>query len=239
MRESFAEMMELNKTIDAEIPKTVKTSSAEIGEIDRKVTKMSADARKMVYSYLKNLKSFNKSQRVQMYQEIQKVYAEIEKLADKKVKLAQEAYDKIDDSITAMDRINDKMAEEFKSKKVENAKKEVKNETPSRKASTSRKRKSTTIPDAKAAKFAESESFANEIQEITPQIYGQMDMPVNPFEPVYCICKKVSSGRMIGCDNSECEDEWFHFICLGITEEPKGVWYCAKCEPLMQKQKKK
>ena len=27
------------------------------------------------------------------------------------------------------------------------------------------------------------------------------DMPIDPNEPVYCYCRKVSFGKMVGCDN--------------------------------------
>ena len=32
----------------------------------------------------------------------------------------------------------------------------------------------------------------------------EMDMPVDPNEPVYCTCRKVSFGLMVGCDNEAC-----------------------------------
>lgn len=28
-----------------------------------------------------------------------------------------------------------------------------------------------------------------------------LDMPVDPNEPIYCLCAQVSYGKMIGCDN--------------------------------------
>ncbi|KXJ28251.1 inhibitor of growth protein 1 [Exaiptasia diaphana] len=59
----------------------------------------------------------------------------------------------------------------------------------------------------------------------------QADIPIDPNEPTYCLCKQVSFGEMIGCDNDECEIEWFHFQCVGLTTKPKGKWYCPKCTP--------
>ena len=40
---------------------------------------------------------------------------------------------------------------------------------------------------------------------------------------------QVSYGEMIGCDNDSCAIEWFHFNCVGLTNKPKGKWYCPKC----------
>lgn len=55
------------------------------------------------------------------------------------------------------------------------------------------------------------------------------DLPVDPDEPTYCICNSISYGDMIGCDNEECQIEWFHFGCVNLTHKPKGKWYCPHC----------
>ena len=47
----------------------------------------------------------------------------------------------------------------------------------------------------------------------------EQDAPVDPNEPVYCTCHRVAFGGMIGCDNDDCEVEWFHFACVGLTEQ--------------------
>lgn len=65
-----------------------------------------------------------------------------------------------------------------------------------------------------------------------------IDMPVDPNEPTYCLCQQVSYGEMIGCDNTDCPIEWFHFGCMQLTTKPKGKWYCPKCIPLFKKGKK-
>jgi hypothetical protein len=56
-----------------------------------------------------------------------------------------------------------------------------------------------------------------------------LDMPVDPAEPRYCLCNRVSFGEMVCCDNPSCPTEWFHFVCVGVTETPKGKWYCQQC----------
>ncbi|KAL5972250.1 Inhibitor of growth protein 5 [Taenia solium] len=48
-------------------------------------------------------------------------------------------------------------------------------------------------------------------------------------ERLYCLCKKLSYGDMIACDNPRCEIEWFHFACVDIKTQPKGRWYCPRC----------
>ncbi|KAK1310462.1 PHD finger protein ING2 [Acorus calamus] len=59
-----------------------------------------------------------------------------------------------------------------------------------------------------------------------------VDQPVDPNEPTYCVCHQVSFGDMIACDNENCEGgEWFHYSCVGLTPETrfKDKWYCPTC----------
>jgi hypothetical protein len=51
----------------------------------------------------------------------------------------------------------------------------------------------------------------------------------DPDEPLYCLCKQISFGKMIMCDNDLCSIEWFHFKCVALTKKPKGKWYCPEC----------
>ena len=45
----------------------------------------------------------------------------------------------------------------------------------------------------------------------------------------YCVCKQVSFGNMVACDNDKCPFEWFHWSCVGIKAEPDGKWFCPDC----------
>lgn len=45
----------------------------------------------------------------------------------------------------------------------------------------------------------------------------------------YCFCNNVSYGDMIGCDDDDCEREWFHLGCVGLSKPPQGTWYCDAC----------
>ncbi len=76
--------------------------------------------------------------------------------------------------------------------------------------------------------FSPNGSFSGpNATSITDQlIYGST---ADLQEPVYCICRQVSYGDMIGCDNSGCPVEWFHYACVGLTAPPKGKWYCPEC----------
>nr|CAD2138352.1 unnamed protein product [Meloidogyne enterolobii] len=45
----------------------------------------------------------------------------------------------------------------------------------------------------------------------------------------WCYCKQGSAGNMVACDSKNCPYEWFHYECVGITQPPKGRWYCPTC----------
>lgn len=55
-------------------------------------------------------------------------------------------------------------------------------------------------------------------------------------ETKYCLCRQISYGAMVACDSEECEIEWFHYNCVGITQPPKGKWYCFDCTKRMNLQ---
>ena len=49
--------------------------------------------------------------------------------------------------------------------------------------------------------------------------FGEGGAPVDPNEPKYCICNRVSFGEMIACENEGCAVEWFHFACVGLSSD--------------------
>ena len=61
--------------------------------------------------------------------------------------------------------------------------------------------------------------------------FGEGGAPVDPNEPKYCICNRVSFGEMIACENEGCAVEWFHFACVGLSSDAKikGKWFCPTC----------
>eukprot|EP00753_Platysulcus_tardus_P017716 PLAT6467.1.p1 GENE.PLAT6467.1~~PLAT6467.1.p1 ORF type:complete len:290 (+),score=93.82 PLAT6467.1:85-870(+) len=78
---------------------------------------------------------------------------------------------------------------------------------------------STLLLDGLARKEEEVELFATPVAE---------EPVVDPNEPLYCICRKVSYGAMVGCDNDDCPIEWFHFECVGRFT---SVWLTSPSLP--------
>lgn len=65
------------------------------------------------------------------------------------------------------------------------------------------------------------------------------DWAYDPNEPRYCICNQVSYGEMVGCDNGDCPIEWFHYGCVGLTQAPKGKWFCPQCTATMKRRNRR
>ena len=54
--------------------------------------------------------------------------------------------------------------------------------------------------------------------------------------PVWCYCRKEESGDMVACVSGSCKYEWFHFACVGLLSEPKGMWFCPECRKEKRKE---
>ncbi|CAB3409422.1 unnamed protein product [Caenorhabditis bovis] len=169
-----------------------------------------------------------------------KLFADAETMADKKVSLSEELYNKIDDNIKKLDAQSrlEQEARERNTKQVEQALANA--PSPIKKFSSARrdKRKSAAATQSKAARLAQNEAAMNDFQPGAPLV-NDMEMPIDPNEPLYCTCHSVSFGEMIACDNDDCPTEWFHFACVGLTKVPEeGTWYCPSCRPQVIKKKK-
>ena len=49
---------------------------------------------------------------------------------------------------------------------------------------------------------------------------GEEDEEDGPGQERYCYCDEVSYGEMVGCDGDNCEREWFHLNCVGLSRAP-------------------
>ncbi|XP_069142606.1 inhibitor of growth protein 3-like [Argopecten irradians] len=79
-----------------------------------------------------------------------------------------------------------------------------------------------------------AEEVSTELQ-IVDEHGTPIDWQNDPNEPRYCLCNQVSYGDMVGCDNDDCPIEWFHYGCVGLTQAPKGKWYCPQCTAAMKR----
>jgi hypothetical protein len=166
-----------------------------------------------------------------------------QELSEDKIQLAMQTYEMVDKHIRRLDSELARLENELKEKQLN-----VSTEEKSKKRGKAKKKKGPTSFHPKNVIKEENEkgrkrhkgSAANQTMDHASNGLAfdtgsgllnseVLDMPVDPNEPTYCVCHQVSYGEMIGCDNLDCPIEWFHFGCVGLTQKPKGKWYCSKC----------
>ncbi|CAL0333544.1 unnamed protein product [Lupinus luteus] len=163
------------------------------------------------------------------------------RIADEKVALAVQTYDLVDTHIQQLDQYLKKFDEELRRERENAATPRVPasghdGHTKSGRGSEGgrggrKKASQTTVVPAAAA---------TEAQTTTANPTGvEIDLPVDPNEPTYCLCNQVSYGEMVACDNNDCKIEWFHFGCVGLKEKPKGKWFCPNCAATRNRRKGK
>ncbi|XP_021726842.1 PHD finger protein ING1-like [Chenopodium quinoa] len=157
------------------------------------------------------------------------------RIADEKVALAVQAYDLVDAHIQQLDQYL-KTSEEENRREKELASAPASSDASgdgSTKTGRSSEggrggRKKTRLAAAAAAATAPANPPSMDL-----------DIPVDPNEPTYCLCNQVSYGEMVACDNPDCRIEWFHFGCVSLKEKPKGKWYCSDCAGTQKRRKGK
>ena len=50
------------------------------------------------------------------------------------------------------------------------------------------------------------------------------------LQKLYCSCKRQSFEPAIACDGKDCQVEWYHYVCVGITRAAKGSWIYPSCK---------
>uniref|UniRef100_A0A1J3H526 PHD finger protein ING n=1 Tax=Noccaea caerulescens TaxID=107243 RepID=A0A1J3H526_NOCCA len=156
------------------------------------------------------------------------------RIADEKVALAMQGYDLVDMHVQQLDQYMKKSDEEMRKEKEIAAESNVESSGEAGKAGEGRRggRKKTRLATAAASTAAAAAATTG-----MSSSGMDLDLPVDPNEPTYCICNQVSYGEMIACDNNECKIEWFHFGCVGLKEQPKGKWYCPDCATVKKSRK--
>jgi len=159
--------------------------------------------------------------------------------------LASECYEAVDSLIVRLDRDLAQLDSEFLRARL--AACEAGEPAAAAAAGAGRKKKgggAALPPGALAAGAAEAAALLS----VRP------DLAVDPNEPTYCTCARVSFGDMIACESDSCPVEWFHFECVGASRSrrrrrerraharalpapglPPGYdpgvtkWYCPSC----------
>ncbi|XP_048880870.1 inhibitor of growth protein 4 isoform X2 [Brienomyrus brachyistius] len=214
-------------------------------DLDQRTEDLKEQIDSMAREYTANARTLSSEQKVSLLRQIQQSYSKCKEFGDDKVQLAMQTYEMVDKHIRRLDTDLARFEADLKEKQIESTDYD----------STSSKGKKSESRLPKEKKVARTRSKVKNPEEDGSPKNGQkgefsapsvnfgnvhpsdvLDMPVDPNEPTYCLCHQVSYGEMIGCDNTDCSIEWFHFACVGLTTKPRGKWYCPRCS---QERKKK
>ena len=175
-------------------------------DLDQRVEDLLSEIQDCQHRYLTTLKT--NTDKSKCLSEIKEKFDQSHAYSDDKVQLAMQTYEMVDKHIRRLDTDLQRLEAKQRS---------------SEKTSESRM-----FVDKRSDNKKSGDQTALPFSLISGAGEG-LDMPVDPNEPTYCLCHQVSYGEMIGCDNTDCPVEWFHFACVGLTSKPKGNWFCPRC----------
>ncbi|KAI6217461.1 Inhibitor of growth protein [Aphelenchoides fujianensis] len=201
-----------------EVSAPVRENLRKIAELDRECAEKQEFVERLTVPTILNWTKSNRDVRQKRYKALKTALEKLERDTEQKVKLASQCYEQVDQQVTKLDKIYAKILQKRKSPAFFHSKKPDEPKTSGRR---DRKQKEKT-PEKEVA--------------FDPTLV--VDMPIDPNEPTYCICRNVSFGQMVACENPMCPIEWFHFECMGLTSEPKGKWFCPNCRLENQKSRK-
>merc|ERR1711991_69441 len=218
------------------LPNNIWTTMADIRVTDQKKEVLFKQLQEEQKEFVNEAKTLNENGEEideDTLQTLKEKYRTILSLCDKKVNLANSAYQLLDDCICKLDMDLRKFEIELEQKEL--------NLT----AAERRKRKAQSgISAADQRKmFANGGEGRGDRKKHVSGLGGvartfdvALDMPIDPNEPTYCVCNRVSFGEMVGCDNDDCLRQWFHFECVGLSSNPRGKWLCPECSSLKRSQ---
>ncbi|CAG0913198.1 unnamed protein product [Notodromas monacha] len=234
------------------LPSEIHRSFALLTDLEKRATQAMTTIKTNEAALKEKISSITGEEKKRLMDEILLLYREVHVLSEEKVQLSKQSYELVDKHIRKLDKeITDfdrEVIEKCGSLAVFAGLNPEEDLKPGNKGSKpaqgplspsgdakkrGRKRKIVSTEPQTPPKTNEGPAtFSSPMSMLrTIASEGGLDMPVDPNEPLYCICNQVSYGEMIGCDNVECSIEWFHFPCMNLTAKPKGKWWCAQCAP--------
>ncbi|CAI6353689.1 unnamed protein product [Macrosiphum euphorbiae] len=205
-------------------------------DLDTKSTKLIAEIDKMSNDYTSNIKKYSLKKQKKIMKSIQSKYDEVKSLSDDKVQISIQNYTLVDKSIINFDNEMSKFEERVQLKA------EIQEKALNDKQYLNPKKGCLKIKSEPSTDQSNSTNSVDNVAVTSGASFGDgialsayVDMPIDPNEPTFCLCKKVSFGEMIGCTNPDCDIEWFHFKCVNLITKPEGEWFCPNC----RKNKKK
>ncbi|KAJ8005172.1 hypothetical protein DPEC_G00143880 [Dallia pectoralis] len=214
-------------------------------DLDQRTEDLKGQIDSLAKEYTSNARTLSSEQKLTILRQIQQSYSKSKEFGDDKVQLAMQTYEMVDKHIRRLDTDLARFEADLKEKQIESTDYDSTSSKGKRSESRGLKEKKVAKTRSKVKSSDEDcspKTAQKKVKLLQPgeftapaATFGNvhpsdvLDMPVDPNEPTYCLCHQVSYGEMIGCDNTDCSIEWFHFACVGLMTKPRGKWYCPRC----------
>ncbi|TPX47673.1 hypothetical protein SeMB42_g03240 [Synchytrium endobioticum] len=215
-------------------------------ELDAMAQENMTKVEKEIKDFLANMQTLPVDQRENALTRIAASFKQSLKHGEEKVALAVQTYDMVDRHIRRLDEDLSKFEEEqMTGPKLMSDRKDsdpqrarvaesIQQGTPAKKRKLNTKDEQQISVPTKQTAVSRAGDKNGKTTKKNGELKGQgqislVELPIDPNEPLYCLCNQVSYGNMIACDNDDCEIEWFHLGCVGLSATPKGKWYCPTC----------
>lgn len=233
------------------LPSELKRNLTLMGVLDSRVDDLMTSIQEHVDQFTKQLDNSKENipddVRKEKIRAVHELFNKAKQYGEDKLQLANQTYELVDKQIRQLDLDLARFKKEFFNDTCEKSKESPTEEGDYKKDGKSLVKKKcaySSEDDKKVIGASSVEASGSAVQQkINPELDNAaqdgryeiphpskgLDMPVDPNEPVFCLCQQVSHGEMIACDNPDCLIEWFHFECLGLSTKPKGKWFCPDC----------
>jgi len=87
------------------------------------------------------------------------------------------------------------------------------------------------MPNKREAKVVKQETAVASTSASADDTHFVESLDLNA--PVICLCRDIAQGPTIKCLNENCDIGWYHFACVGLTEDEAATieeWYCPYCK---------
>jgi inhibitor of growth protein 5 len=208
------------------LPQELKRNFQSMKDLDVKTQEVNDKVEKLLKKHKHDKNSMIESLTAKELQQLQNELQSSFEWGEEKIKLASQTYDAVDKHIRRLD-------EDLRKFEVELEQERLLKQQQTKQALKAKGQKGSRN---KTDKSSEPTFLAPIVHQ---PVDVDFDMPIDPNEPVYCFCKRVSFGAMVGCDNENCPVEWFHYECVNLTETPKGKWHCTEACKIASETRKK
>ncbi|KAL4135298.1 hypothetical protein QTP88_006916 [Uroleucon formosanum] len=203
-------------------------------ELDLKSQKLMNNIDEMTDNYMSNVKQYSVDKKKETMASIKRQFDTAKAYSDDKVQLSIQTYELVDKHIQKLD------TELLKFKEKIQLQIDMRDAAIKSKLNLPLKKEGSKLTSAPPSDSVVSDTLnptksvdnvAVETSCLFRALVGTgtayVDMPLDPTEPTFCLCKQVSFGEMIACDNPDGENGVMNLILGDLDILAANLWVCS------------